>query len=535
MTLASARRDLQIEILHVAVPGLCVYYALIATAHAVVLDGSVRLAMAGLAALTCLSLGVLTPFRDREAILLRTHLVALVIGLVVAANSILHVALTGEAFQTTNLVLTAIAAAAFLTSTRSFVLMLAVVAFGWAGAVVAHPGDPLWPHFGFALLGAYLIAGLGFAIRSRVTRRQFEAEVARAGAAAAALAHETRYRAVVSLSPAAILVHRLGTVRFANTAAAQLIGAHQESVILGSPLFDLFPPVDQERIRVWSETTLAGNGDQEPLECRLRALEGAWPYVELSTSAITWEGEDAAILVATDVTARRETARRKDELVAMVGYELRNPVTAALRALDQFPAEDDARAAELVASASHNLGQLRLILDDLNDLELAQSGRLELTLAPLNLVVLLTEAVGDFSPLAGRSNVWVEEAPSPGELLVQGDGTRLGQVIGCLLANALRVSKSGQVIHVALSVAGDSARVEVRDEGPPIPEGLRSRIFERFARDPEETTSDGLGLGLAISKLLVESHGGEIGLESLDSGTAFWFTVPRAMNPSSNL
>jgi signal transduction histidine kinase len=291
--------------------------------------------------------------------------------------------------------------------------------------------------------------------------------------------------------------------------------------------------VDRDRIAAWSEAALAEVDDGKPLECRLRALEGPWPYVELSTAAITWEGEPAAILVATDVTARHQSARLKDELVAMVGHELRDPVTAALGALERVQATPEHTTA-LVEEAAQNLGDLRALLNDLRDLELAHAGRLELALAPINLVAVLDAALVAFAPTGERSGVWIERVPSPDSLGVLADPVRLAQVVANLLANGVRASARGKVVRVSVGAVGEFARVEVRDEGPAISPALRARVFERFARPAEDAR--GRGLGLAVSKVIVDEHGGEIGFDTdQEPGTSFWFTVPRAELAGSDL
>lgn len=336
-----ARHDLQFQILRTASPWLCAYYVLITAAHAGYLDEPMRTRMVAVAATSAGIFGGLSLVRDRALVRNHAHLWGLLMVLLVAGNSGIHLIATGEAFQTTNLLLTVVGAAILLTSIRLFVLTLVLALASFAAGMLLHPGDPSWPHFGFALFGANALAATAFATRRATHNAQIAAEnerdrteLARKRRAAEAEAAAARYQAVVSMSPAAIVVHRDGQVLFANKAASELIGAGDASVLVGSRLYGLFPPEDEDRIAAWNEAAIAGTESAEVFTTRLRALAGPWPDVQLETAVISWEDELAVILVATDISSRRALEQLQTEILDVAHLHVRRPVRKALEELD---------------------------------------------------------------------------------------------------------------------------------------------------------------------------------------------------------
>ena len=329
------------QILRVGFPALCVYYGVLAVAHAVFLQGPVRTTMIGIAAGTAAVGGAMTLVRNRDFVRDYANAFAVLFALMVLTNSAVHLWLTGEVFQSTNLILAVLGAGVLLTSDVLFGVMLVLCWAAFGFALWLRPEEPLWVHFGFAQFAATILTTIVYLAQRAAHAGRFEAEqerdrieLARQQRAAEALAHESRYRVVVSLSPAAILVHRDGVVLFANKAAGRLIGAGDEEVLVDMRLYSLFPPDDEERVMAWYQSAVAGELGEDRLETRLRALGGEWPWVELATTNIVWEGEPAAILVATDITDRRELTELRDELVDAVDLDLYKSLEGVSAAID---------------------------------------------------------------------------------------------------------------------------------------------------------------------------------------------------------
>jgi two-component system sensor histidine kinase BaeS len=223
--------------------------------------------------------------------------------------------------------------------------------------------------------------------------------------------------------------------------------------------------------------------------------------------------------------------KQRRRLVSDVAHELRNPLTIVRgyleAAQDGVVPVDTALIDTLLAETSH-LGHL---VDDLQDVALAEAGQLRLAVEPVELDDLLTNVVGAAGGAARRGGVELTADVGPGSI-VAGDAVRLRQVFANLVDNALRHTPVNGTVRVVAAPAPDgSVHVSVADTGEGIAAEHLTRIFDRFYRTDDSRTrgSGGSGLGLAICKHLVEAHGGTIAVTSRPGhGTAFTVTLPRA-------
>jgi PAS domain S-box-containing protein len=224
----------------------------------------------------------------------------------------------------------------------------------------------------------------------------------------------------------------------------------------------------------------------------------------------------------TDITEHREAelrlveaARHKDEFLAMLGHELRNPL-AAIRAgtaiLAARPAGDEQarRALAILERQGAHIGRL---LDGLLDLSRMVQGQIHLEHVTLDVVALCREVMQDFRAHVTDDRLLQFDLDLPaGPVQVRGDRTRLAQVLDNLLANSLQHTPDGGTITVAVTVEGPRVAVAVRDTGTGIEPGLLPKIFDAFRQGPRPIVGrpGGLGLGLSLVKSLVESHDGDI-------------------------
>jgi two-component system sensor histidine kinase BaeS len=227
-----------------------------------------------------------------------------------------------------------------------------------------------------------------------------------------------------------------------------------------------------------------------------------------------------------DSLAESEELRRR--LVADVAHELRNPI-ASLRAQAEGIAEgvlvaDERRLMSLADDTRH----LSRLVEDLQELSAAEAGQLRYEMQPADLAAL---ACAEVERALVRARAEVElRCEAAGAIIVDGDEGRLSQVLRNLIDNALRHTETGSVT-VTCSAAGGRARVEVRDTGEGIPEADLPYIFERFYRADTARARDtgGSGVGLAVSRRIVEDHGGAVFAANAPSGGAVvGFEVPLA-------
>ncbi|MBO9539486.1 PAS domain S-box protein [bacterium] len=233
------------------------------------------------------------------------------------------------------------------------------------------------------------------------------------------------------------------------------------------------------------------------------------------------------VLSVRDVTIETQIDRMKDEFVSTVSHELRTPITSISGFVEMMMAREIPRADQLpLLEVIHSeAGRLGRLINDMLDLSKIQSNRLSLQLKKFRLETLLKSVIRPFEVQHAQSHrIALTIDPQRGMLLADYD--RLAQVMVNLVSNAVKYSPEGGLIQVSAQKLRDRWVIEVRDEGIGIPEDSLPHVFDRFYRVNENQTS-GSGLGLFITKEIVERHGGTIGIESrLNEGTTFRVTLP---------
>jgi signal transduction histidine kinase len=230
--------------------------------------------------------------------------------------------------------------------------------------------------------------------------------------------------------------------------------------------------------------------------------------------------------------------RAKDEFLAVLSHELRTPMNAILgwaRILSSAQLDPDTSSRAVHAILRGALNQMQLI-DDLLDVTRITAGKLGLELSPVALDAVAEAAVEAIRPLAAAKGLHLQAVPtSAPPSVVHGDSHRLQQVVGNLLANAVKFTDPGGRIVVRVLTGETSARVSVADTGRGIAPALLAHVFDRFRQADASTTRGhgGLGLGLAIVRHLVQLHGGTVWAESEGEGQGATFVVelPLAARP----
>ncbi|HEY3634121.1 MAG TPA: PAS domain S-box protein, partial [Caldimonas sp.] len=253
------------------------------------------------------------------------------------------------------------------------------------------------------------------------------------------------------------------------------------------------------------------------------------------------DGHERMLGVIGDITeqkkaehALKDADRRKDEFLATLSHELRNPL-APLRnslAVLQRSAGDPELFEKVGGVMERQLGHLVRLIDDLLDVSRFSLDKLTLRLEPTDLAAVIEHAVEGCRPAAERSGHVVELRLPEFAVKLQADRARLSQVFSNLIGNACKFTPDGGHVRVAARIDGDRAVVSVRDDGIGIAVGDLGRVFDMFAQVDEsfERTNGGLGIGLTLVRRLVEMHGGTVVAKSagLGQGSEFVVTLPLA-------
>lgn len=240
-----------------------------------------------------------------------------------------------------------------------------------------------------------------------------------------------------------------------------------------------------------------------------------------------------AVIVLHDVTELRRLERVRRDFVANVSHELRTPVSiirANAETLIDGALEDPERARTFLDALVRNAERLSNLISDLLDIARIESGRLQIELKPVDVGALITRAAETVGPGAAERHQQLELRPA-GAPSALADPAALEQVLLNLMDNAIKYSPDGGRIRVSARADDGRVHIEVMDEGPGIEPQHRARIFERFYRVDRgrSRAMGGTGLGLSIVKNLVESMGGEVGVEMAEpQGSVFWVRLPAA-------
>jgi PAS domain S-box-containing protein len=372
---------------------------------------------------------------------------------------------------------------------------------------------------------------------------------------------EARYRALVEQLP---LITYMDSPAAAGTTSAYI--SPQVETLLGYPLDDWRADPDffekhlhpADRDRVMSEQRAArASGEPLQLEYRFIARDGSTVWLQDSFTIVhdedgrPWYSQGFAL----DVTGRkaaeqdremllrqaqvqneqlRRLDRMKDEFIALVSHELRTPLTS-IRGYLELILEDLAHGGvtaeqqrEFLQVIDRNSDRLQRLVEDLLLAAQVEVGTLHLVTATIDLGELVADCVEASAPAAAAREIAlgcsIDDAPS-----VSGDLRRLGQVIDNLLSNALKFTPPGGVVHVRASRRDSTAVVEVSDTGMGIPDEEQESLFGRFYRTEraQHDAIPGVGLGLSITKSIVEAHGGTITFTSAaGAGTTFVVELP---------
>ncbi len=276
-------------------------------------------------------------------------------------------------------------------------------------------------------------------------------------------------------------------------------------------------------------------------EVQAQRRDGSLFPVELAVTDMKIHGQRLFSGLLRDITERRKVDRLKDDFIATISHELRTPLTAIRGSLGLIKGgaagELPVQSAALIQLAHDNSERLLMLVDDLLDMEQLGSGRMEFHFDELLLMPVIEEAVAENAAIAEKHGVQCIVSRHSDEVRVRADRQRLLQVLGNLLSNACKFSPRGSTVEIDVRRREGWVRIDIRDHGPGIAEELRPRLFTKFVQGDTGNTrqTGGTGLGLCISKAIVERHGGEIGFTpAAGAGTIFYLELKTVDAASRN-
>ncbi|MET0492002.1 MAG: PAS domain S-box protein [Actinoplanes sp.] len=350
---------------------------------------------------------------------------------------------------------------------------------------------------------------------------------------------ETKLRWMLEVAPDAILgVDASGTVELVNGQCERLFGYDRDE-LLGKPVKMLIPdglrPVDAGQIGAGRElVTLHKNGTEIPVEISLSALET--PGGRLTMAAVRDITDRKSIerrLREQNVELER-ASRAKDNFLASMSHELRTPLNAIIgftgtmlmRLPGPLNAEQEHQLTLVQSSGKHLLS----IINDLLDLAKIESGRVQITLEPVDCLRVIEEVVQSLQPLAEGKGLTLRVESFEGPVGATADRRALGQILINLVNNAIKFTDSGEILLSLIPAAAvhGPLRITVSDAGTGIPPEDHARIFRAFERSAAsaKATDEGTGLGLHISMKLVELLNGTLTVSSaVGEGSTFTVTL----------
>jgi len=267
---------------------------------------------------------------------------------------------------------------------------------------------------------------------------------------------------------------------------------------------------------------------------RTDALSRAMAKLEVSEQQLHLALDDRAAALARAEDARRvaeEASELKDEFLATASHELRTPLNAIVgwaHVLRSGALVDDAQRLHAVSAIDRNAKIQTRLIEDLLDVSHMIQGRLSLTVAPIDVRSVVDAAIDTIRPATAARQTALQISLPKEEVTVLGDSHRLQQVVGNLLANAVKYTPSGGAIAVMVRMVRGRAEIVVTDTGDGIAPAFLGHVFEPFRQGASSTMRTGMGLGLAIVERLVELHGGSITVNSagVGKGTEFVVSLP---------
>jgi len=339
-----------------------------------------------------------------------------------------------------------------------------------------------------------------------------------------------------------ITIDQAGTIDTFNPAAQRLFGYVSEEVV-GKNVKCLMPePYHSEHDGYLDNyhnsgvAKIIGSG-REVIGQR---KDGSTFPMELAVSRMLVGEKTMFTGIVRNISERKQAEKTKTEFISTVSHELRTPLTSIKGSLGLIKSgavgELPEKLNRMLEIAYTNSDRLVRLINDILDIEKIAAGKMDFHMAPVELNGLLEQAVDANKGYGTEHGVSFVLSSGGGEANVNGDPDRLMQVLANLMSNAAKFSPAEGTVEISLIQRDHQFRIAVRDQGPGIPEDFKDKIFGKFSQADSSDTRQkgGTGLGLNITKAIVEQHGGTIGFDSeVGAGSTFFFDLPQLQDQPS--
>ncbi len=343
---------------------------------------------------------------------------------------------------------------------------------------------------------------------------------------------EHRYQTLLNTATDAFYLHDIeGNLVDTNKEACQSLGYNRDE-LLGMTIFDI--DQDSSKYDISRLVSMLEQGQHirlERIHCR---KNGECFPVELSLAQLEMKNKKFISIIARDITERQRIDKMKNEFISTVSHELRTPLTSIRGSLGLIlggaMGELDSKLKSMLDLASNNTERLLHLINDILDIQKIESGQMQFEFSEIDLAPFLQQVIIDNEPYAVQHHVEFIITDSLENAVVSADRYRLMQVMANLLSNAAKFSPAGSKVEIALTKSDNDYRITVTDHGAGIPPEFHKRIFNRFTQvdSSDSREKGGTGLGLNISRLIIEKHRGEIGVNSVPGeGSSFYFNLPQ--------
>jgi PAS domain S-box-containing protein len=364
---------------------------------------------------------------------------------------------------------------------------------------------------------------------------------------------EVRYEALVEQSNDGVLIVQDGIYKYANRTLADISGYSVEELTREALSFAV---ADEDQLLIKDRYELRNEGNNVPALYELKVVrkDGEPREVEISISSITFEGHPANMITIRDLTDRKLTQKKlenlykeevklrsnlQDEITKRSKYsralvhELKTPLTSILASgeLLETLLHSDTQSA-LVKNIRRSSLNLEQRINELIELARGETGMIKIIPLPTDMTKIINEIVSEMSLMASSKGLVINTEIQEILPLVQGDRNRLKQVMANLLSNAIKYTKSGRIEIKVGTYSQESLIVQVKDSGRGISAQEMENLFDPYSRKSSHGQElGGLGIGLALCKIFIEAHKGKIWAESIPGqGSTFYFTVPIVKN-----